>query len=639
MFIYPVLLLILTFFGAKISSRGEVAPDFPARRQSRMIEASACVGVVIHHVAQDITSYGRNPKGPITVFVYIGFLFTAIFFFFSGYGLMASLQTKPDYLKTFLQKRLPAVLIPFWIINAIGAVLVKQETIARPVYRYYGQTDAPAGPAEILKKIFGLTLVNSNGWFIIEIVILYLLFYAFFSLIKNKDAALFFMCASVGVIIAFAFLQGHDPEGGKVHWFRGEWWYNSTITFAFGLLFARFRKELSELFDRYHTALTAVSAVLTVGFTYASFYAVEHFGYYHEGFPTYVRDAMITLVIQMVTCIVFVVFVLLLNMRVSIGNRVLEYLGRIQLPLFLVHGYFVYSIFKHTPMSDFVRFAAVLASGIVCASVITPVSDFLAKNVTALLVRQRKTNDTLEALAAEELREKRSRKIKRILSAVIVFLFLAIPVLILAGRITSEKEYEKELAALAKAEIGDIVYFGRFDMDRHKIGRERLTWIVIKNSGNNLCLLSEKGIAGSYYNQRHLEVTWEESDLRKLLNSDEFTQMFSDSELGLIVPEGGDIITLLTPEEALEVFVTDKDRELAITDMAEFKGVNINIPSKANEWDMKGYRSSWWWLRGSSTEPSITAPIVTVDGEVVLSDKPVNKPGGAIRPVIWLTTE
>lgn len=65
-------------------------------------------------------------------------------------------------------------------------------------------------------------------------------------------------------------------------------------------------------------------------------------------------------------------------------------------------------------------------------------------------------------------------------------------------------------------------------------------------------------------------------------------------------------------------------------------GTNINILSKVNDWDMKEYRSSWWWLRAEKRD--IYAPIVTVDGEIQLQDKNVNRPNGAVRPVVWIKT-
>ncbi len=52
---------------------------------------------------------------------------------------------------------------------------------------------------------------------------------------------------------------------------------------------------------------------------------------------------------------------------------------------------------------------------------------------------------------------------------------------------------------------------------------------------------------------------------------------------------------------------------------------------------MKGYRSSWWWLRQDPGEESAFAPIVTENGTVITGEKYVNKPKGAIRPVIWVS--
>ena len=49
---------------------------------------------------------------------------------------------------------------------------------------------------------------------------------------------------------------------------------------------------------------------------------------------------------------------------------------------------------------------------------------------------------------------------------------------------------------------------------------------------------------------------------------------------------------------------------------------------------MTDVKTSWWWLRGDTGYTGLTAPIVTVDGVISPDEKYVNKPGGAIRPVI-----
>ena len=165
-----------------------------------------------------------------------------------------------------------------------------------------------------------------------------------------------------------------------------------------------------------------------------------------------------------------------------------------------------------------------------------------------------------------------------------------------------------------------------------------MRWLVIKKEDDRVCLLSELGLAGSVYHQKHAAVTWEESDLKAYLASGPLARMFSKYEAEAIVPTDGALLTLLTPEEAEAAFATDEERELAISTAAEQSGTNVNRMSKHHNWDMKGYRSSWWWLRDGSGKASVTAPIVTVDGTIERDTKPVNKPGGAVRPVVWVKT-
>ena len=116
--IFPILLVILGTVGIKKAKRGEFSEDYLNLDQSKMIQAIACVCIILHHLTQQVTGYGVIEKGPITLFNYIGFLFTAIFFFFSGFGLITSIYGKPYYMKTFL----PIAFISFFIINSGSSI-------------------------------------------------------------------------------------------------------------------------------------------------------------------------------------------------------------------------------------------------------------------------------------------------------------------------------------------------------------------------------------------------------------------------------------------------------------------------------------------------------------------------------------
>lgn len=143
----------------------------------------------------------------------------------------------------------------------------------------------------------------------------------------------------------------------------------------------------------------------------------------------------------------------------------------------------------------------------------------------------------------------------------------------------------------------------------------------------------------SVYHGKHQEVNWKESDLCVFLNDTLYEDIFSNYEEEIIVahPVTGEQLSLLSEKEAETMFQDDVSRQLSITDVAKSRGTNVNSASKANRWDMKGYRSSWWWLRGEKM--SKTAPIVTEDGIVLTNEKYVNKPNGAVRPVVWVQVE
>ena len=619
--LYPVMFFLAVLFNAGVRPKTAGEEDFLSIRQTGAVQSAACIGIILHHLSQQVTNYGSLDKGLITVFSYAGILFTAVFFFFSGYGLMVSLQRRTDYLNTFLQRRLPTVLIPFWLCNSI--ILLTNRLFYGVRYSF----------DQMIRYISGIDLINGNGWFIIEIVIIYVLFFALFSMFRNRDIALILLTMAVFVLIAYGFFSGHDPKNEQ--WFKGEWWYNSTITFALGLWYARFRHKLDSFFSLRYRTLSVLFSLLFIASFRFSVHCVGRYGYYYYLSVSVGRKyACITLISQAATCSIFVIWLILLLMKITLGNRILASLGKIRLPLFLLHGYFVSTVFSNIKMHAFFRFGAVIICSVLAASVVSPISAYLVKKVSRASILEKKTRGTLEWEDHIRTRKRRLRILKLIVVLSASLLLCVLMFQMLDKTVLSQKQYLEEAEALKKASVGDRVLWGRFETDPGHLGKERLRWIVINKEEDCITLLSEKGIAGEVYHHKHQEISWEDCDLRKRLNSDVFTGMFSKYEAADIVPQNGDMLSLLTVDEAESFFDSDKDRELAITEKARREGTNTNVMSFHNYWGVKGYSSSWWWLRGEAGRSDICAPIVTVDGTIAEEEKAVNKPNGAVRPVV-----
>lgn len=597
-----------------------------SHKQAKSLQAITCIGVVLHHLTQSITNYGAINKGPITILSSMGILFTSIFFFFSGYGLITNVLEKPSYLDDFLKHRIPTVYIPFFIANII-------YVLVRIFYSHI-----PTSTANILALTSGYLLINGNGWYIIEIIILYAFFYITFKIIKNKNIAIAVLCMFTLFIIYIGYISGHDYSSIGDRWFKGEWWYNSTIVFIMGILFARFKNQIIAFVKAHYRLIIILSLILFA----ISFYAEEKilvlYRYYNNSVSiNKINGHLLTLISQMILCLLFTWLILIINLKINLHNCLLDFISSISMELFLVHGLFLHTLFDFTSVNHVFMYAIVISCSIIAAYILHFADSFILQ-----ILSHKKNNSYLELCERDLIRESKEKK-KQLYKKIALYTFGLILTIFVACKIYNQSfkaslDYKKEIQTLQTASIGDVVYFGRYDTNDLTPGKEKLSWIVLKKDKDKLMLITEYGIDGSVYHQKHTEINWKNSDLHNLLNTAMDDSTFNKYEKNIIIPnpDSEDYVSLLSVDEAKELFTDDLSRQIDITDAAKNNGTNQNVKSKVNSWDMKGYRSSWWWLRGDDT-PSLFAPIVTVDGEIVLDKKYVNKPSGAVRPVIWIS--
>ena len=200
------------------------------------LSSAAASHGTFHHIAQNTCAPWLSPEDKIhglNPFVPVGYLFVALFFFCSGYGLMKSKQNKPGYFKGFFRKRFPAILIPFYL-----CILIFLATEFLSGQRY--------NVTEWFAYLSGWLLINSHMWYIVEIALLYAVFYLLFCFIKKEHFAILGMFLFLCLLTAGSLLLGHGE-----YWFQGEWWYNSSLIFLLGILMA-YREESILTFLKKH---------------------------------------------------------------------------------------------------------------------------------------------------------------------------------------------------------------------------------------------------------------------------------------------------------------------------------------------------------------------------------------------------
>lgn len=180
-------------------------------------------------------------------------------------------------------------------------------------------------------------------------------------------------------------------------------------------------------------------------------------------------------------------------------------------------------------------------------------------------------------------------------------------------------------AGPADVQAGERVLLGRCP-EKKGTAETPLPWRVLRREEGRALLLCERPVARLPYHRELQEVTWENSDLRRWLNTVFLPLSFSGAERVKILPArvetpdnlhfgsaGGD-----AAEDRL--FLLSTEEAAALTDA--------------------GTRAlgHWWWLRTPGFDNSFAAA-VTPEGRIVPIGSFVDAEDYAVRPALWVRTE
>ena len=379
--IIGIVLLVILFAGVKFSKIGEWQENPLALDKSKCIQGFCAIAIIIHHWAQEV----GEKAGILWIFSEFGVIFVGVFFFFSGYGLYTSLKTKENYLKGFLKKRLVTVLIPFYVCIIVFTVAACMTGKKFPV-------------PKLIETLTGWILINSHMWYIVEIAVLYLAFFLIYRFVKNRALATGLMSFFVLILTIGSLLLAHGEDLSSKYWFMGEWWYNTTFAFVFGIIVSQNQEKLRAFARRFYILLLPLFGVLTCLFSYLSSYAIKTWSYWNEypGHKGY-KEKFMCLGIQLPWVIFFVIFVILVMMRVRFGNPVLKFIGSISLELYLLHNLFLTElnngkIFKINGSSFYVVLTILFS--IVLAWVINGVDKYLIRFINGKKAAETKLTDS-----------------------------------------------------------------------------------------------------------------------------------------------------------------------------------------------------------------------------------------------------
>lgn len=241
-------------------------------------------------------------------FTSVGYLATAFFFFLSGYGLQKAYIEKHDrYRRGFIFKRIPTILIPYIIITAIYWLMY-----------YIG------GKCYSLRDI-GLAVIKgtpivSYSWYIICILAFYVAYWLIMNLCR-KRYSLMILYGTVWYFLYALFCI-------KMRY--GVWWYNESYILIVGMLWAIYERSILEFLDKFYHFLAPL--------TWSSFIVLF---LYESKIDSIVNNSVASLILILITAILFVLCVIMFSLKVQIGNKILGFFGGISLEIYISHGLFM----------------------------------------------------------------------------------------------------------------------------------------------------------------------------------------------------------------------------------------------------------------------------------------------------------
>lgn len=294
-----VFLLIISAIGMRpVQGDTFINKEYLSVGTGKVLRGFFALVVIFHHLALRVTVGSL-----FHVFTQAGYLAVAVYFFLSGYGLQKSHMASEDYSKRFLLKRLPKILSPY----AVVTVLYWIANMCNGVVYSMG---------EIFAALQNGTPIVSFSWYINCICCFYVAYWLFMSMCrKHYFGMILCACLWLAAYIVVCRYLG-----------RSKWWYNTPQLLILGMIWAVYEQKILRIIKKYYFAAVSVTATALIAADIA-----KHTLETHAAFPS----------LTMLTAVFFVLLILLLSMKVTLTSRILSFLGKISMELYLIHGLWI----------------------------------------------------------------------------------------------------------------------------------------------------------------------------------------------------------------------------------------------------------------------------------------------------------
>lgn len=291
--LYLLFILVLTLWGIRFSRED----DYLSKEQCNSIKGIFILMICLTHSMQYIKASGYSFSGidALTLIItkYIGQLVVVMFLFYSGYGVALQIRNKGEqYVRQMPRRRILKTLVNFDI--AVCFFILLALLLSRPL-----------SISQVLLSFIAWDSVGNSNWYIFIIILCYILTY-----IANRISNSNIVAGLIWVLCILTMFQlSYVKESEK-------WWYDTILAYPAGYYFAGYRNHIEKWLKQYYIfALLALVAVFV--------YLHHYFPYSYRGLPKNIMGITFALIVVMIT------------MKISIGNKWLQWCGTNLFPLYI----------------------------------------------------------------------------------------------------------------------------------------------------------------------------------------------------------------------------------------------------------------------------------------------------------------
>jgi len=241
--------------------------------------------------------------------LFYGPVWVGVFFFFSGYGLKHKANQDKRYLEGFIINKIKAIWIPFAIAELIYLISAK---ILNNIEINLGT---------IIGSIIGYRLSNDVLWYVVELLILELLFFVLEKTISDTSGRIYYVIWMVFYIVFLILSVVRDI---------GTWWFISTSTFLIGIWTEDNITTVNRLVK---SKLFGTCAIISAAVLYLLTLSAEVFGIGFSPLPiTYWITAL-----TMVLVPLFALATMIVAEKMPSRSKLWMYVGKVSYEIYLYH--------------------------------------------------------------------------------------------------------------------------------------------------------------------------------------------------------------------------------------------------------------------------------------------------------------